>query len=411
MFYIIAPVFSHMPTKSQLSLYLLFVSLLAGFICIFVFNFSLWGEDQFIYLAKSFLEGKLYFTTSAGKINDTSFYHGHYFWPQGPFPAVLLLPFVAVLGLSMHQGYLQFFLTLFNFFLLYKISFRITGNVATALWISFGFIFGSVYFAVALIPWSSYFAHIITTALLFSSLLEFLGRRRWLLIGVLLGLSAATRISTLFSISFFMLSVITGRTALPVKIRQLTLLLIPVVLSLVFLSSYNFFRFGNPFEFGYRYHNPAAVITRASLHTFGVWNIIYYPANLYYLFLKSPDPVFLNNSRVLIPPFIKPDIWGMSILLTSPWLLILIKAPWKKRVVRYAFISSLLTLLFILGYFGGGGRQYGYRYALDFYPFLCLIAAYAFQDKIRVWVRAGIIYSFLFALYVIPLVFQQPLNP
>lgn len=397
--------------KFQLSLILLCCFILIGLVSIFILNFSIWGEDQFVYLSNSLLNGKLYFTTSANHIDDTSFYQGHYFWPQGPFPAVVLLPFVSFVGLGMHQGYLQFFLTLLNFFLAYKVVLKITANKINSLWLSFGFIFGSVYFAVALIPWSSYFAHVITTTLLLLALLEFLSHKRWWLMGILLGLVIATRISTIFSVSFFLLYLISQKNSFQSKLRQLILLLVPILVSLALLASYNFFRFNNPFEFGYRYHTPFTLITRSSLKTFGVWNLIYYPSNLYYLFLSSPGPVFLPNSKVLTFPFIKPDIWGMSILLTSPWLLVIIKAPWKKPIIKWAGVPSLLTLLFILGYFGIGGRQYGYRYALDFYPFLLLIASFAIKNKLNNWVKIGIIYSFLFALYCVPLVFQQPINP
>ncbi len=81
------------------------------------------GEQQFVFLAKSFLEGKLYLTEIPyGNLGDLSLYNNHYYWPLGPFPAIILLPFVAIFGTNFLQIFLQFPLNILNYFLLFKIS-------------------------------------------------------------------------------------------------------------------------------------------------------------------------------------------------------------------------------------------------------------------------------------------------
>src|SRR3989344_5713193 len=74
-----------------------------------------WDHQQFTYLAKSFLQGKLFFTSTLNTWHDAAYFAGHYYWPLGPFPALLLIPFVAVgnlFGVFFYQGYLQIFITL-----------------------------------------------------------------------------------------------------------------------------------------------------------------------------------------------------------------------------------------------------------------------------------------------------------
>src|SRR6266850_1026830 len=94
------------------------------FAVVVCFNLTVSADQQFSYLAESFLQGKTYFLASSTFGHDTAFFQGKYYWPLGPFPAVLLLPFVLVFrsfSLFFFQGYLQVFLVLGVFYLFFKI--------------------------------------------------------------------------------------------------------------------------------------------------------------------------------------------------------------------------------------------------------------------------------------------------
>src|SRR3990172_9105134 len=54
----------------------------------------------FNYLADAFLHGQFHLRLVPALVNDLAFYHGNYYlyWP--PFPAVLLMPFVALYGVQ-----------------------------------------------------------------------------------------------------------------------------------------------------------------------------------------------------------------------------------------------------------------------------------------------------------------------
>jgi hypothetical protein len=390
-------------TKSRLLIYGLF---LAGIVFLIHHNILLkHGEQQFAYLGQSFLTGHLYFVTFAPYWDDTSFYAGEHYWPLGPLPAVLLMPSVFLFGLRVHQGfgvqqgYFLLVINVLSLFILYRISLKITNSRNTSLWLTFAYVFSTAYLFIALNPWSWYFAQAVAAFCLLLALHEFLYQKRPWLIGLYLALGVATRINLLCAGIFFAGSLLLEPGKLRDKVYALFQLMLPVAVSLLLLLLYNYLRFGNIFEFGYHYqliaHEPA--VNREH----GLWGFVHFPANLYYFLFKGPEPVFLPGSKILTYPFLQADIWGMSILFTSPILLWGLRAPAKEPVIYLGMGTSLIMMFVILGYYGIGVRQYGYRYALDFYPFLFLMLAYVCRQRLTLPMRAIIIVSFLLNSYLI----------
>ena len=387
------------PTRTVLPAALLVL----GLVALLKADFAPRAEQHFVFLARSFLEGRLYFTEAPGTWADTSPYEGRYYWPLGPLPAILLMPFVWIGGASVQQGPLLFAFNAINIYLLLRIAKRITGNDETALWLAFAYVFATNYLYVGLVAWSWYFAQAMATTFTLWALCEFLGQRRWWVIGAALALGMTTRVTAVLAGLFFGLSLLFDGAERSARIRWLARLTAPVVVGLAGLLAYNHLRFGAIAEFGYSWqilaHEPA--VNRAH----GVWSLEHVPANLYYLFFKGPEGIFIPGSKVLQFPYLRPSIWGMSILFTSPIFLGIVKAPWHDRSVRLAAATSALMLAIVLGYYGIGVRQYGYRYALDFYPFLFLILCRAVGDRLPGALRVLIVLSALFNYHFIPYVF------
>jgi hypothetical protein len=362
-------------------------------------NFSIVQYQQFVYLAKSFLDGHSYFTAVPEGWGDTSYYQGLHYWPLGPLPAIILMPFVAVFGMAVRQGYLLFMFNMLNLFLLYKIARKITRNHVSSLWLSIAYAFGTAYLAIALVPWSWFFAQAIATGLLLLALCEFFYERRWWLVGLYTALCIATRIDIVISVIFFGFSIMLGHEKKSQKIKQLAQFLIPVALIVVSLMAYNFLRFRNIFENG----EGVAILYDeqvAANRGYALWSLIHLPANLYYFFFKGPSGVFIPGTKVLTYPYLRTDGWGMSIIFTSPIFLWIFKAPHKKTAVWLSVLTSLLMLIFLLGIYTPGYFQYGYRYALDFYPFLFVALAYAAATEFSLTMKIVILTSFLFNYYV-----------
>jgi hypothetical protein len=65
----------------------------------------------------------------------------------------------------------------------------------------------------------------------------------------------------------------------------------------------------------------------------------------------------------------------MGLFFTSPALAYLFRANLKKPFVQACWIGVVSVMLPIITYYGVGWVQFGYRYALDFIPFLLLLTA------------------------------------
>lgn len=338
--------------------------------------------QEFSYLAKSFLRGSLSFTEQPGSWHDTSLFQGKYFWPLGPFPALVLVPFVYLFGLFdifFLQGYLQIFLILGTGYFCFCVARKLGFGDTDALWFSFAFLFASQFIGVAAIPYSWYFAHVVTVFLMWGSILEYFGKRRYWVIGLLFFGITLTRLTAGLGILFFILDLLLSPENKKVfsggTLKKILQLVTPLFAAVLVLGIYNILRFGpgSFFEQGYSFQGLIPVLEKA--RSYGMFALRHLPGNLFYAFLSVPLPVFRDAvSHVLAFPFLKANAWGMSIFVTSPYLLTLFSSKgYRDRMGTIALLTSLVIALPLFLYYGIGYSQFGYRYALDFMPFIFLL--------------------------------------
>jgi hypothetical protein len=394
------PDLRNMTRNNIAELVLLGILTIVGFMYVVKANLFLnLDYQQFVDLANSFLHGRLSFFPNATSVYDASLYKGNYFWPLGPLPAILLMPFVWGFGLNFLQGNLQFILVTLCFLLLYTIAMKILKDKISALWLSLGFIFSSAFIGIVLEPQSWQFAQVVATMFILAALYEFYYARRWVLIGFFVALAVTTRSDLILTLLFFAGNILFTHMPKKHTIFSLVYLLSPIILCVVLLLLYNFLRFGNMFEQGYVLQHLEAV-ELLNNRAAGIWSIMHIPANLYYFLFQGPVGVFIEGTKILVYPYIVSDTWGMSIVCTSPFFLWIVTAPFRKKEVRLAGITTLLLAIAIFGYYGIGFSQYGYRYAIDFYPFLFLILLYAVKDRVSLFLKTIILVSFFFNLYM-----------
>ncbi len=213
----------------------------------------------------------------------------------------------------------------------------------------------------------------VTVLFLLLALREYFGRARPWFIGLCFAAVLATRPTAGLGIVFFLFAMATTKNSERQKMRDCFLLLLPVFGAALFLGLYNFVRFGDVFEFGYSYQNliyEPLIAARA----YGLFSLAHLPGNLYYFFLAPPLPVFRDGvSHVLQAPYVVADPWGMSLFITSPYLVTLFYRSYKDRLLQALWVTVVIMALPIFFYYGVGWMQIGYRYALDFLPFLFVL--------------------------------------
>lgn len=361
----------------------LVIFILGGFAIVGYFNLhpgSLW--NPFKLLTQSFLRGQLDLYNNPS-ILDTASYNGKMYWPFGPFPSIVLMPFVFFFGNPFNSGYLHLFFNILNFILAYKIAKKFTLPTSSAIWLATAFIFSSVYMGIIFESIAWYFSQAIAVSFLLLSLNEYLGKKRPFLISLFLSCAVATRSFIVLTAIFFILAFFFEKKNWKSLINKTILFAIPLIITLGLLGFYNFVRFGSVSETGYSFHNIFPISTAKSRDQ-GLFRLDNIPTNIYYYFFKGPDPVFINkdsDTYQLKFPFFIANFWGLSLIFTSPFFLLsLFHKPdnWFSKLSLAVF-----GVLFFLSlcYFSPGFRQYGTRLVNDYFPFLYLFVAFYYKDK------------------------------
>ena len=340
------------------------------------------GRGDFFYLADAFLHGRTWLTQALGPY-DNVVIGDRVYVPFGPFPAILLMPMVAIFGAvqsDIWQPIVNAGLAAIDLGLCWWLAARLgVRSLVDRVWLVLLFGFSTQIWWVTTRGGVWHTGHLVATGLTLMALIELFGRRRPLIVGLLGGAAFLTRAPLLLAMPIYALmlrsvdsAVAAGRSVVH---RWRPMIIDWVVLTLGFLPFgifalwYNAVRFGSPFESGYGLASLPDWLV--ALRDQGLFSLSHLGMNIDYLFLHTPTqiPTF---------PFFKPDGLGLSILITSPGLFWAIRANWFNRRSWLLLGALVLTLVPNLLYYGGGWLQYGYRYALDAVPFamaLCCIAA------------------------------------
>jgi len=155
---------------------------------------------------------------------------------------------------------------------------------------------------------------------------------------------------------------------------------VPVLLALAFAAWNNWARFGNPFDFGYRY---LQIVWRGRMDKWGLFDYHYLGRNLGVVLTSLP---WYNPSGT---PRFQINAHGLALWVTTPayvWLL------WPKRT-EAPHLALWLTVLAVavptLFYQNTGWLQFGYRFSNDYAVFLfALLATGGFRFGTLFWAMA-----------------------
>lgn len=367
---------------------LLFLSTLA------IYALSTRGEgaqwNHFIFLADAFLKGQLYINNN---LTEGVQWGNHLFVVYPPMPAIMLMPFVFIFGNSFYQPILSIFLGAVNVLLCYAVLLKLFKDIKIALWISILYAFGTIQWYHAEVGSSWYVAHIVALFFLWLALLESVGRKRLLLIGLFISGAYLARLPTILAVVFVFSYL--HEKLFPYKerrivfnIRNICIFIGGLIIGVSLNALYNYLRFGTVFDVGY----TLLPIFNEPWYRYGLFNIRYIPTHLIEVFTSLPK--FSPN-----PPFVIPSIYIMALWFVTPAFLLIALAKFKTQLVKASLITVILMSLPGLMHGNNGSTQFGFRFALDYMPFLLFLTASGLQNYLKWWAILLIILSIIVNLW------------
>jgi hypothetical protein len=348
-------------------------------------------HSYFNYLADAFLHGQLYLRLQPSSVLDLIIYEDrlYLYWP--PFPAILLMPLVAVFGVNFSDIFFTILVGSANVALISAVleaseaagMFQL-GLRKRAIMVVF-FALGTVQLTLAVLGGVWFTAQEVGLLCVLLTYLIAIKMRGWpafLLAGLAMGAALATRNHLIFAgiwPAWYLL-----RKHWPLSVRRFIGLsflgALPVFLSIGLLVSYNIARFGSPTDSGMYYQNVSTVFNQPYLD-YGAFNVRNIPINFYYQYIAYPFPLRFN-SLVDGETLQYDSLAGGSLFLLSPLFFAAFYGIWRYRR-QWSTWMLVLTIVAvdipILLLTGTGWVQFGPRYSLDFMVPLLLLTALAVQ--------------------------------
>lgn len=351
-----------------------------------------WYQHQ-VYLADAILKG----TLDVASVGIPDFYQdvvpvgASKYLPFPPGPALLLLPFVAIWGTSFSEVYFSMVLGAINVVLFWYLLGTLNVTRTTRLLLVPFFAFGTPLFYSATTGTVWFYNHVAALFFLLLALIFLLRRAPPLISAIFLGFAFMSREPTILAAPAFLYVIFRQRHDTITKealldretISRLASFCVALLPFVIFWFWYNVARFDNLLETGYGpiHDGYAAGGIRYSFYLndfpnaprFGLFDVRNIPLHLYTMFLMPPQ--FVPDWSVF-----RPSPYGMSVLLTSPAFVYAFAVKRKDFMKPALWAAIALVSIPLLLHWTQGWVQFGYRFLLDFAPFLLILTAFGFDD-------------------------------
>lgn len=293
-----------------------------------------------------------------------------------PFPAVVMVPFVAIWGYFTNDVLITILIAGINAVLIFLMLQQLVRRGYAArttreqLWFVALFAFGTVTYFSSIRGEVWFTALVIGLSLNIAYLMAALDARHPVLAGVFLALGFATRTPILFAGMFFATQLFIPASgdhySWGTRLKKVVLFALPCLVVGVGLMIYNEARFERFGEFG---HSYLAEGTRDSIRRHGLFSFWFLNRNLSAMFTNMP--VFTATA-----PYIHITRHGLGLLATTPVFFLLFRPkPGNRRLIVALVATIVATVVPALLYQNTGWAQFGYRFSLDWTPFMIALLA------------------------------------
>ncbi|MCW4009484.1 MAG: hypothetical protein NWF05_02550 [Candidatus Bathyarchaeota archaeon] len=344
--------------------------------------------DYYVRLADAFLHGRLYLTDNPYWLNELvpNPSGPGYYVVYPPLPAVLMMPLVAIFGLSLNQTLVSLFFGSATVLVAYFVAKDVARKPPDSkgehegryIWFAALFGFGTIFWWLASSGSVWLIAQVISAFFLLLAIHEAFNKARPLVVGLLLGASFWCRLPTILGIFFFAGLIISRQqtSKWTAKIRSslkpLLLLALGAGVFVAFDMAYNYARFQALFDVAY-WMIPG-ILEEPWFHL-GLFNLAYIPENLAPFLMGLPT---FN----LTAPYMHAPIQGIAIWFTTPAFIFALRSKIRDAVTWSAW-AAIFAIAFVIFTKGLSGWGFGYRYAVDFYPFLFVLAVRGMGTRLR----------------------------
>jgi len=325
--------------------------------------------NNHVLLAYAWLHGHIWIDGPAPGI-DALLFQGHYYIIEGPFPAVMLLPFVAIFGLQTNQVILAAVCAAVAVAASDVVFARMEIESRLRTWLVAFLGFGTVLWWCEAFAAVWMLAHVVAVMFAMLALAEGYGKRRPILMAALLSCMTLTRFPMVLAIvplSYWLFAGDDIRE--PRESRAAWSFVLALVPLFVLYVAYNYARWHTFSDIGYTlwYHTdqvgePSGLPFKLHYLPFNLYSFVFYP------------PAFMDDF-----PWLKPTSFGVALTFTSPALAIAFLTSPRTREGLVFWSATVLTALPSLFYYVNGFEQFGMRHSLDFTPFLMPLVARGLQ--------------------------------
>lgn len=321
-----------------------------------------------------------------------------YFMSFPPMPAVVMTPLAAVWGYGVDDVSVTIFFAALNVALMFVLLRRLSEGGLTGrgerdnLWLTLLFAAGTAHLWCAVLGQVWFTALIMGVSFTLLYMLASVEAKHPLLAGLCLACAFGTRTPLLFSAVFFAgFLLFPGgewrRSGWGEAVKKGLWFGLPCALVGLALLWHNEARFGSWGEFGHSYLAGGQI---ARIQKYGLFN--------YHFLSKNLSAALTLLPRLQVDaPFVLVSRHGMSLLLTTPaWLYLLRPLP-RERVIEVAWwrlLWATVAVVAVPGFFyqNTGYEQFGYRFSLDYTPYLIALLAVG-RQPLSGWFKALVLWG------------------
>ena len=328
--------------------------------------------NYFIRLSAAFLHGKYYLETNPPWLNElVPIAAGKFAVVYPPAPAIVAIPFVLVFGTNFQQQILSQLMGVLAAFTWSVIAYQKSKNKITSVWVFLLAALGNIVWYMSSSGSVWYLGQVSAYLFLTLTIYESLNKKRPLILALFFGLAFLSRLQTVLTVPLiFYLNQKKFK-----DLKKLFSFSLGFGFFGVIYAIYNYIRFGSIFQTGY---GLIPGVLKEPWFQKGIFSITYIPRHLRVIFTSLPK--FLKSF-----PYLEPSWGGLAIWITTPAFIYSLFANLKKREVILTWISILLICLVDFSHGSTGFAQFGYRFAVDFYPLILFLVVEAISKRKTTW--------------------------